>query len=176
MIHRGMRDMMIETVGDAEWIALERELGIGPAEHVSLALYDDELTISIIATAADRLGLPLAECLRQFGQYWIRFAARGTYGSIMNFAGRDLVTFIGNLDRMHQAVLAAMPEAQLPAFAILDHEPGKLLVEYRSNRTGLAPFVAGLLEGLLERFDLVGEVTEVAGGNAVRFEVAFRGG
>ena len=64
----------------------------------------------------------------------------------------------------------------VPAFAILDHEPGKLLVEYRSNRTGLEPFVAGLLEGLLERFDLVGEVTEVAGGNAVRFEVAFRGG
>ena len=105
MIHQGIRAMVIDQLGEAEWYRLEQELGIGPAELISLSVYDDAMTIRILSGAAARLGQSVEACLVSFGRYWVKFAERGSYGHILNFTGRDLVGFIENLDRMHQAVL-----------------------------------------------------------------------
>lgn len=174
MIHRAMREMLVEEIGEAGWTALEQQLGIGPAELLSQSVYDDAVTLKIVAGAAERLGLPVEECLERFGRYWIRFAERSSYGAIMNFTGRSLEQFIENLDRMHQAVLAAMPEAKVPSFAVLDQQDGQLRVRYQSERTGLEPFVIGLLHGLLERFGMTGHVELSPGrGNAAEFLIKY---
>jgi hypothetical protein len=79
----------------------------------------------------------------------------------MDFTGRDLGTFLKNLDRMHHSVAAVMPKARLPSFTLIEQSSGHFLVQYRSERTGLEPFVGGLLEGLLEWFELTGNVEQV---------------
>mgnify|MGYP001765785923 CR=1 FL=1 len=175
MIHRGIRAMLIEERGEAEWDALEREIGIGPAELVSQSVYDDALTLELVAAVARRLELPIEACLDRFGRYWVRFVDRGAYADIMDFTGRDLVSFIQNLDRMHQAVLAAMPEAKVPSFSVVDRQDGALRVKYQSERTGLEPLVVGLLHGLLDRFGLVGAVQPVPSrGNSAEFVVSYQ--
>ncbi|MBU6266060.1 MAG: heme NO-binding domain-containing protein [Sphingomonadales bacterium] len=163
MIHRALRGMVIEQAGEAAWDEIERGLGFGPAQQISAQIYDDAVTLAMVGAAAERMKLPVAELLGRFGRHWIGFAERGSYGAIMDFTGRDLASFIGNLDRMHQAVLAALPEARVPSFELVDATPGRLRVRYRSEREGLEPFVAGLLEGLLDRFGLTGEVSRVHG-------------
>lgn len=174
MIHLGIRQMVVESLGQDRWAELEREIGIGPEELISLNVYDDAMTSTILTAAAAKLGQSLPECLQQYGRYWISFAERGSYGSIMTFIGSDIVSFVSNLDRMHQAVLAAMPEARVPSFSVIEHEPGMLRIRYISERDGLEPFVLGLLEGMLERFELRGEVGQVPGlGNASEFLVTY---
>lgn len=174
MIHRGIREMVIEARGESEWTAVEQDAGIGPAELISANVYDDAVTVSLLQTVATRRGQTLAELLTEFGRYWIRFAERGSYGAIMDFTGSDLPSFIGNLDRMHQAVVSVMPQARVPSFALVEQAEGQLKVGYISERAGLEPFVTGLLEGLLTRFDLAGEVQEVArAGNMVEFLVRY---
>ena len=158
MIHRGIRQMVVESIGEAEWVAIERQQGIGPAEQISASPYDDAVTVGILGAAADRLGMTLPDLLERYGRYWIRFAERQSFGALLDFTGRDIVSFVRNLDRMHQAVLAALPQARLPTFALLDHAPGTLSVSYRSDRAGLEPFVLGLFRGLLDRFELEGNV------------------
>lgn len=175
MIHRGIRAMMIDAVGEAEWDKLEREVEIGPAELISQVVYDDSLTLSIVAAAARRLDISIEECLDRFGRYWVYFTERDSYGSIMDFTGRDLVSFIQNLDRMHQAVVTAMPEAKVPSFTVVEQQDGALRVRYESERSGLEPLVVGLLHGLLDRFDLEGDVQPVPSlANAPEFVVTYR--
>lgn len=172
MIHRAVRDMAIDRIGAAGWAEVEAQMGIGPAEFISLSTYSDELTVALIACTAEKLGLDMGAMLREFGQAWVRFAQRGSFGSMMDFTGRTLGDFIANLDRMHQAVVVAMPEARVPSFALVEDTGSHLLVDYRSERSGLEAFVGGLLEGLLDRFGLAGSVREmgpVDGGT--RFEV-----
>jgi len=163
MIHRGMRQMVIETAGEEAWRALERELGIGPAELISANVYDDELTVGLLVAVAERLGQSLPECMGAFGRYWVRFAERGSYGAIMDFVGNDFAGFIENLDRMHQAVVVAMPRAQVPSFALVKDDGDGLVVRYRSVRSGLEPFVIGLLEGLAARYGHAARVEQVPG-------------
>ena len=124
---------------------------------------------------SERLGQSVEACLGRFGRYWVRFAERGSYGHILDFTGSDLVSFIQNLDRMHQAVLSAMPAAQVPSFSVVRHEDGKLRVKHNSERAGLEPFVVGLLQGLLDRFGLEGEVEQVESmSNSAEFAVVYR--
>lgn len=175
MIHRAMRQMVQEQLGEEAWLALEQKLDIGPMELLTGKVYEDELTMEIISEAAARLNLAVDQCLVEFGKHWIRYAAQGSLSAVMNFTGQNLATFVSNLDRLHLAVGAAMPDAQLPAFATLESQPGHLVVEYRSNRIGMEPFVMGLLEGLMNRFHTHGKI-EVAsrGENSIIFDIWYQ--
>ncbi|MEY3633951.1 MAG: hypothetical protein RLZZ61_361 [Pseudomonadota bacterium] len=175
MIHRAMRQMVHEELGEDAWFALEQKLDIGPTELLTGMVYDDALTLQIVAEAAARLNLSVEQCLVAFGQYWIRFAGQGSLSSIMKFTGQDLASFIANLDRLHLAVGAAMPGAQLPSFAALENEPGHLVVEYRSDRVGMEPFVMGLLQGLMDRFQTRGDIKVVRRGEkSIIFDIRYQ--
>lgn len=159
MIHRGIRSMMQAKLGEEAWFALEKKIGIGPTELLTGMVYDDSLTLEIISEAAARLNLTADECLFEFGRYWIDYASRGSLSAVMTLTGRDLASFISNLDRLHLSVGMAMPDTRLPNFKVTLDEPGFLRVEYLSHRTGMEDFVSGLLYGLIERFGLAGDVS-----------------
>jgi len=95
--------------------------------------------------------------------------------SIMKFTGQNLASFITNLDRLHLAVGSAMPGARLPTFSTLENAPGHLVVEYRSDRVGMEPFVKGLLQGLMDRFDACGEIAVVhRGEKTILFDIRYQ--
>lgn len=174
MIHRGLRQMVLDTRGPEAWEAIEASVGSGPEHLISANCYDDNLTIGMIEHVAACLGQSMEECLHEFGRYWILFAEKGPYGAMMKFAGRDLPDFIRNLNRMHTALTDVMPDAEMPSFRLLDETDGKLTVEYASKRSGLETFVNGLLEGLLLRFDKVGTVQQIGSNNgSSRFEMTY---
>ena len=170
-----MRQMVHEELGEEAWLALEQKLDIGPTELLTGMVYEDALTLSIIAEAAARLNLNVDECLVEFGRYWIRYAEKGSLSSIMKFTGQTLASFITNLDRLHLAVGAAMPGARLPSFTMLQSAPGHLVVEYRSDRIGMEQFVYGLFHGLMERFHARGEVEIVSRGDkSIVFDIRYQ--
>lgn len=49
MIHRGVRSMVQDKLGEDAWFALEQKVGIGPTELLTGMVYDDTLTIAIIS-------------------------------------------------------------------------------------------------------------------------------
>lgn len=159
MIHRAVRQMIYDQLGEEAWQALERKLDIGPTELLTAMVYDDEVTFRIVGEASARLNLSIDECLFAFGQYWIKYAESGSLAPIMNFTGATLPSFIDNLDRLHLAVGAAMPGARLPNFTMLEHDAGRIVVEYRSERTGMDQFVSGLFHGLMLKFHTKGSVS-----------------
>ncbi len=163
MIHRGIRFMVEQELGENIWDEICSKHAIGPEHLISAHTYDDDVTIGILQGAADRFGLQLPELLQTFGRYWIKFAERGSYGAMMDFTGKDLATFVANLDRMHQAVVVAMPAARVPSFRLAERSESELVIEYRSERAGLELFVVGLLEGLLIRFGQCGSVACLSG-------------
>lgn len=158
MIHRGIRFMVEQELGANVWDEICSKHAIGPEHLISAHTYDDGVTIGILEGAADRFGLELSDLLQTFGRHWIKFAERGSYGAMMDFTGKDIATFVANLDRMHHAVVVAMPNARVPSFRLAEQSDTELIIEYRSERTGLEPFVVGLLEGLLIRFGHCGSV------------------
>ena len=161
LIHRAMREMVIDILGDPAWLAIEKEQDIGPGEMIGQSVYDDALTMRLMGALATTLDLPMPHMLHAFGRHWVDFVYKGAYGSIMHFTGSDLVTLLRNLDRMHQTVRVTMPEAVVPSFSVISESAQELCVEYRSQRSGLEPMVVGLLEGLVGHFGLTGTVEQL---------------
>ncbi|MCW1400941.1 heme NO-binding domain-containing protein [Novosphingobium sp. MW5] len=158
MIHRGLRDMVRKSHGQDAWDEIKMSVGIGPEHLISANCYGDELTLGMLTAAASRMGQSPDECLRNFGRHWLEFAQNGPYGAMLDFIGRDLSEFLRNLDDMHQALTDVMPAAEMPSFHVVEENSDRLLVSYSSKRSGLEPFVIGLLEGVLHRFGRQGSV------------------
>ena len=173
MIHRAARQMVTEQLGATVWGQIETAAGVSEDHFISGATYEDRITLSIVDATAVVTGTGAADVLRDFGQYWIRFAGESAFASVMEMAGDDLPAFISNLNRMHGAIQSSMPSAILPEFVLVHHDATGLSVRYISDRSGLEPFVAGLLEGLLNRFGIDGEVSWSSDGATPVFKIAY---
>lgn len=176
MIHKAIREMVVDAGDRSDWDILEYRHGFGPATLVSARVYDDETTVAMLQAAADQMGLDLPQTMERLGERWIAFAQSGAYGEMMDFAGRDFVGFLGNLDTLHQAIGVGMPAAKVPSFRVAAHSAAGVALEYRSVRTGLEPFVVGLLRGLMARFGLNGSIRHgERQGDMVPFDIVFAG-
>lgn len=173
MIHRAARQMLTEQFGATVWHEIEKSAGVSEDHFISGASYEDRITLSIIDATSSVTGTGVADLLRNLGRYWIKFAGESAFASVMKMAGDNLPAFISNLNRMHGAIQSSMPNAILPEFALVRHDTNGLSVRYDSERSGLESFVAGLLEGLLNRFGIDGEVSWSAKGDVPVFDIAY---
>jgi guanylate cyclase soluble subunit beta len=82
------------------------------------------------------------------------------------------VEFLSNLDRMHATIQRVMPEIRTPSFEVIEASLERIDVLYRSARTGLEPFVGGLMEGLMHRFGHAGSVTHAPSEEGIVFSLA----
>lgn len=161
LVNRAIEQLVTTTAGEAAWLRVCARAGVEPDGFIAMQPYDDDVTYRLVGAASAELGLPAADVLRAFGEYWILYTADEGYGELMNACGSDLRGFLANLNEMHGRVEAVFPEMVLPHFAVADLADGSLGVRYRSQRTGLAPMVEGLLAGLARRFGTRAEVRHV---------------
>ncbi|MEQ8934214.1 MAG: heme NO-binding domain-containing protein [Amphiplicatus sp.] len=158
MIHKAARDMAVGRYGEDGWRQILAESGLSGEHFISARQYPDEITTRLLAAIGARAGLAPEALLEAFGRHWIKYAGSSAYSSILDRTGGDLVTFLGNLDRMHASIKTVIDRAQLPSFNVEKADAREIEIAYRSVREGLEPFVIGLLKGLLERFGEAGEI------------------
>ncbi|MEM9131583.1 MAG: heme NO-binding domain-containing protein [Actinomycetota bacterium] len=152
MVNRAITDLVISTKGEAAWEAVCARAGLDIRSFDNTRTYDDAITYDLVAAAAAELDLDPATVLEAFGRHWILFTGREGWGPLFAMAGDSLETFVEGLDGLHARVVATMPQCRMPSFAVERAADGALLVDYRSDRDGLAPMVLGLLNGLAEHF------------------------
>ena len=169
MIHKAAKDFTIQQKGEAVWQDIVSKSALNEEHFISGQHYGDETTISLLVNISEELGIDLNALLFEFGKFWIKFTAMSSYGTVMDMAGDDLVTFVNNLDDMHRSIRSTMPEARMPSFFVERQSNDEIELVYCSERTGLNEFVRGLLTGLMDRFDEKGEISAVERGDDVVF-------
>ena len=147
LIYEAMRRLITEQAGADAWsrIAARAETA---ETFVGLLYYDDDVTYRLVGAASAELDTPAEDLLRAFGQYWSSRVGPENYRDVLGATGTSVTTVLANLDLMHARIQNLYPELVPPSFAVSETFDGGVMVEYRSHRDGLAPFVVGLLEGL----------------------------
>ena len=172
MIHQAARSLVLDLRGEAAWQEILNSSGLSEEHFLSAQYYGDDMTFGLVGTIAEYLGLDTAVVLEEFGRYWLKFAEMTPYGSVLNMAGDDLETFLGNLDRMHSSIRSTMSKAVMPSFDASQNASGDIVVAYRSERVGLEPFVRGLLYSVLDRFGQSGNISTLATSGGADFTIA----
>lgn len=148
MVNKAIRTMVLEQHGSAAWEAVALKAGLSEDIFHSTEGYPDSITYSLVGAASEVLKVSPTEVLREFGKYWILVTAKRSYADLLSSGGRTLEEFLINLPNFHNRISLIFPHLQPPMFATHAKGPGRLSLEYRSSRPGLAPFVEGLLQGL----------------------------
>ena len=147
LINEAMRRLVTEQAGAQAWTNIADRAETAET-FVGLLYYDDDITYRLVGAASVELDTPADELLRAFGNYWSSRVGPENYQDILGATGTSVTTVLANMDLMHARIQNLYPELVPPSFAVSETFDGGVIVEYRSHREGLAPFVVGLLEGL----------------------------
>lgn len=172
MVHRAARQMVLELHSEDQWSSILTSSGLGDEAFISANVYDDAVTMRLISALSEYFATPVDSILHSFGEYWIQFAYQGDYKAMMTMAGHDLVSFLHNLNRMHDSIQVSIPGARLPTFMVESATESAIEIAYLSERKGLEPFVEGLLSGLVKHFDRKGQIHRLGDkGRGVLFQI-----
>ena len=165
LVNGAIEAMVTEKFGADRWEAVKARAKVDDPMFVSMQQYPDSVTYALAGAAAEELGMPLPQVLHAFGAYWIEYARRGPYGKMMTAAGNSTYELLAALDAMHARLGLSFPALRPPSFRVEQHDGGVML-EYRSDRPGLAPMVIGMVEGIGGLFGETVEVRQVASRDA----------
>lgn len=172
LVNRGLEEMVRRAGGDEAWQRVRHAAGVEDELFMSHHAYPDAMTIALVAAAAEELGETTDQILERFGVHWVLVTAKG-YGAMLDATGRTLPEFLQNLPNLHTRVALSYPQLDPPRFRCSAVTSNALVLHYGSSRTGLAPFVVGLIRGLGMRFSTALEI-ERLGEDEVTGEHSFR--
>ena len=152
LVNLAVQDLVTKNFGEETWQRIKTRAGVEEEAFLRLTMYPDKMTYDLVGAACAELGADAEAILRTFGKFWIGFAMKEGYRELFLISGRDMKSFLGNLDNLHARLGMTFTGMDAPSFTVVDKGENELELHYYSSRPGLAPFVQGLLEGLGEVF------------------------
>lgn len=177
LVNQAVRGLVESRFGEEAWKRICAKAGLDNDTFLSMEPYEDAITYDLVGAASEVLELAPEAVLHAFGRYWVLEVAKNSYGDLMVAAGSTIPQFLSNLDQLHSRVHATFPALQPPSFRAVEFEPGRIRLDYYSQREGLEPFVLGLIAGLGEYLKVPVEVelgaSKSEGGDHAQFLVTF---
>jgi len=158
LVNKGLADMVRSIAGDSVWDQIKVKAGVSVDVFISKESYPDAMTVSLVVATAEALATTPDDILERFGQHWVLETAQA-YGHLLEATGRTLPEFLRNLPNLHTRIALSFPYLDPPTFRCSAITESSLVLGYSSRRTGLIPFVVGLIKGLGQRFDTPLRVT-----------------
>jgi hypothetical protein len=177
LVNRAIEQLVVSVKGESGWLRVCARADVSSDGFVAMCPYHDDVTYRLVEAASEELGIPAAEVLEAFGEYWILYTAEEGYGPLLEAAGHDLRSFLAGLNDLHGRVENLFPQMRLPHFSVEASSAHEYVLHYSSSRVGLAPMVVGLLRGLAKRFGQTIELQTLApteGSSVTRFAVRER--
>ncbi len=161
LVHTALQKMVVERFSRSTWDEIVEQSEVPVDSFLTMRPYDDEITLALINSASTILNMSVDESLEAFGHYWLTSFAPHEYGMLLDHAGRTPFGFIKNLDDLHDRISTVFSDFRPPSFRVELIDDKHARVTYRSERTGLTPFVLGIMKGLDDYFEEGVEVLAV---------------
>ena len=163
LINSALQDMVVTHFGEEKWQHIHAHSGVPNDSFLTMRHYDDAITYQLAGAASEVLGAPLDDCLEMFGQHWVEAIATRNFEALMDATGNTTISFLHNLNGLHDRISSTFLDYVPPAFDIetIDSTSGIYRVHYHSERKSLTPFVTGLLRGLAKHFDDAIEIVSI---------------
>ena len=159
LVHTSVRDMVLQNHGPETWEQIRSAAKVGNEDFLAMKSYDDSIILNLDAAASETLKITPKKCLTAFRQFWVLDTAAKHYSEMIDGFGTNLGALLKNLDHIHDRMSSTFHGYDPPSFYLEHKGPGTYLLNYRSSRKGLTPFVIGLLQGLAIHFENLIDIT-----------------
>lgn len=170
MVNQAVKGMITDNLGKETWMEFCHKLKLDPSGFSAFAQYDDKVTADLVGLVCEKTNLPAATVLEDFGKYWISYAKKSEYKSVLTSFASSPIELIESLDSLHSRLQLSFEHLKAPSFWVTRLSDREIKVHYKSQRDmGLEHFVVGLLKGI---FDLFEQKCQVQMGEATHSESA----
>lgn len=169
IVNKAVESLVIHVAGEAAWKEMTAAAGFPNLTLCDTENYSDDVTLNIALETCEYLDMNLDTLLHTLGKYWFSYTKLQGWHSHFKLAGENFIDVLHGLDSLHANVKDAMPDANMPAFAVFPHEQGYKL-EYHSTREGFAPMVIGILESLAESLEEKWQIEHIGQRSDVGFD------
>ena len=159
MVNQAVQELIVEKFGAEDWKAICESAGIPDEGFEGMLSYPDDVTYKLVGVISQKYDMPAEDVLKIFGDHFVDFAGNTEFGSLLRFAGQNLIERLNSLDEMHSRIKLSLPHLRPPSFEFEEGEDGVHKLHYGSEREGLEPMVIGLVKGLARH---TGEEVEIA--------------
>uniref|UniRef100_A0A8C5GI37 guanylate cyclase n=1 Tax=Gouania willdenowi TaxID=441366 RepID=A0A8C5GI37_GOUWI len=166
-INTCLKSLVVEKFGEETWLKLREKAGVQDS-FFTHKVYEDEITLQLVAEACKLLGVKSEVVLMQFGEFFFEFCKRSGYDHMLRTLGGNLYEFTENLDALHSYLSLSYKEMNAPSFRVERNPDGTLLLHYYSDRKGLYYLVPGIIGAVVRDFfnseitmEIVNQIEEI---------------
>jgi hypothetical protein len=159
MINNAIKEMVIEKSDEKTWNEVCKTAGLEVNSFQSFEQYDDESTGALVFAIAQKMELAPPALLEAFGEFWVEYATKSEYQSILESFADGPVELIESLDSLHSRLEMTFEDLNAPSFWVTKVSEKEVKVHYVTTRDmPLEYFVIGLIKGIFSMFDQTCEV------------------
>ena len=159
MVNQAIKSMIIEKMGSPSWEEICTKANLEPSGFASFTQYEDKVTADLVRLVCEKTNQKSEVVLESFGLYWIEYAKKSDYSSMLTAFASNPLELIESLDALHSRLQLSFENLKSPSFWVTHINKNEILVHYKSQRDmGLEYFVVGLLKGI---FNLYGQTCQV---------------
>lgn len=155
LVNRSLQCFLRDTYGPDLWGAVARRAGIGPDGFEAMQIYDDTLTETVLAAAAQQLAKPPEALLEDLGTYLVSLEP---LRRLLRFGGVGYADFLHSLDDLQGRAQLALPDLDLPALHLVAEPGGRFALHLGGGPAGevmarlAPPVLAGMLRAMADDY------------------------
>ncbi len=156
LIFSELKTFVDATLGPTAWPALLDKAGTPGKIYMPIATYPDGDAVTLVTTASQVTGRPVAELLESFGEFIAPDLLR-MYASLLDRRWTTLDVLEHTEETIHQVVRSQSPGSRPPELRTTRESADQVIIEYDSPRR-MCSVAKGIVRGLARHF---GETVEL---------------
>ncbi|CAH8834431.1 unnamed protein product [Trichobilharzia szidati] len=151
----GVQHYVESKYGEELWMKVVEKSHLGLLSFQTQRVYSDHVLKCLFCTLSDEVGESVEQLTYQSGLYFAAFTSDYGYENLLRVQGRDFISFLHNLDNLHEYLRFSYPKIRPPSFSIVKATHNCIRLKYSTKRDGYTHYVRGQLITLAKRlYDL----------------------
>ena len=152
LINRSLQCFLRDSYGAALWAAVARDAGLGFDGFEAMLTYDPALTDAVINAAARQLDRPRETVMEDLGTYLVSHPNVEALRRLLRFGGVTFVDFLHSLEDLPGRGRLAVPDLDMPQFALLEKAADQFSLTCRMPVQGGGHVMMGLLRSMADDY------------------------
>ena len=152
LINRSLQCFLRDSFGAPVWAAVARDAGLGFDSFEAMLTYDPALTDAVICAAARQLDRPRETVMEDLGTYLVSHPNVEALRRLLRFGGVTFVDFLHSLEDLPGRGRLAVPDLDMPQFALVETGADHFLLTCRTPVQGGGHVMMGLLRSMADDY------------------------
>ncbi|CAH8463182.1 unnamed protein product [Schistosoma turkestanicum] len=147
----GIQNYVESVYGEDVWMRILEKSNTGLLTFQTHNIYSDTVPERLFLAFSHETGESIENVTYETGLSFAAFTSDYGYENLLRVQGRDFISFLHNLDNLHEYLRLSYPNIRPPSFSVVKATSDCIRLKYSTKRKGYTHYVRGQLITLAKR-------------------------